>query len=435
VLVTGGTPYLVWTTDAGAYASVAEVWSQPLVADGQALAPGSTPEILIRQDQAWETTVENPDLVFDDGQYYLFYSGGYWGSANYAVGYAVCAGPQGPCAKPMAHPILVSSASVSGPGGEFAFRDTTGQWWMAYAAWTAGQVGYPGGARSLRIDPLCFVTGGQGGPADPVVLGPTSTPQPLHQSCPGDDQDDGYRLATPTGAVYPFGDAPNFGGPSVTDAPIVAVTTDPATDGYWELGADGRVYGLGAPFLGDLGGVPLARPAVALVATPDGGGYWLVAADGGVFAYGDASYHGSASTLTLNSPIVGAAATPDGQGYWLVAADGGIFAYGDARFMGSMGGRPLNAAIVGMAAMPDGTGYWLVAADGGVFAFGAAPFRGSTGGLVLNRPIVALVPAGGGGGYWLVASDGGVFAYGAAQFVGSTGGQPIGQPIVGMAAS
>ena len=283
-----GAPYLVWSTEAGVYSSLAEVWSQPLAADGQSFVAGSSPTVLIRQDQAWESTVENPDMVLVDGQYYLFYSGGYWGSADYSVGYAVCAGPQGPCAKPLDHPILVSSATVSGPGGEFAFRDTTGQWWMAYAAWTAGQVGYPGGARSLRIDPLCFVDGGQGGPADPVVLGPTSTPQPLHQSCPSADQGDGYRLVTPAGSVYPFGDVSDFGAPVAPASPIVGVTTDPATGGYWELGSDGRVYPFGAPFFGDLGGSPWPDPSVGMVATPDGGGYWMVAADGGVFAFGDA---------------------------------------------------------------------------------------------------------------------------------------------------
>ena len=66
-------------------------------------------------------------------------------------------------------------------------------------------------------------------------------------------------------------------------------------------------------------------------------GYWLVAADGGIFAFGDAAFHGSTGSLTLNQPIVGMAATPDGGGYWLVATDGGIFAFGDAAFHGSTG--------------------------------------------------------------------------------------------------
>jgi L,D-peptidoglycan transpeptidase YkuD (ErfK/YbiS/YcfS/YnhG family) len=39
--------------------------------------------------------------------------------------------------------------------------------------------------------------------------------------------------------------------------------------------------------------------------------------------------------LSLRQPIVGVATTPNGGGYWLVAADGGIFSYGDATFHGS----------------------------------------------------------------------------------------------------
>jgi len=74
-----------------------------------------------------------------------------------------------------------------------------------------------------------------------------------------------------------------------------------------------------------------------------------VASDGGIFTYGDASFYGSAGSITLNKPIVGMAVTPDGGGYWLVATDGGIFNYGNAGFLGSHGGSPLNKPIVAMS--------------------------------------------------------------------------------------
>ena len=60
-----------------------------------------------------------------------------------------------------------------------------------------------------------------------------------------------------------------------------------------------------------------------------------MASDGGIFAFGDAGFHGSTGSLTLNRPMVGMAATPDGGGYWMVAADGGVFPGGDAVFYGS----------------------------------------------------------------------------------------------------
>ena len=349
-----GPPYLLWKANPGGMVASATIWSQPLSPDGRSFAPGSSATELIDQDQSWELTVENPDLVLENGTYDLFYSGGTYESSSYGVGYAVCAGPSGPCGKPDDQPILQSRTSVVGPGGEWAFQDGTGQWWMAYAAWTAGAVGYPGGARSLRMDPLCFVDG------DPVVLGPTTTPQPLAQSCPTVDPDTGYRLVASDGGLFAYGSA-TFDGSAVAGAggqtvpaPIVGTATDPATGGYWEVGSDGTVYAFGAPFDGDLAGRSLNHPIVGLAASPDGGGYWLVASDGGVFAFGDAAFYGSTGSLVLDSPVVGMAASPDGQGYWLVASDGGIFAFGDAAFYGSMGGQPLNRPVVGMTAMPDG---------------------------------------------------------------------------------
>ncbi len=381
----GGAAYLVWRgPDA--------VWSQPLSANGQSLAPGSQPARLTERQQGWESTVENPEMVLSDGLYYLFFSGGTWTGPSYAVGYALCAGPSGPCGQPSDRPILGTTGSVVGPGGETVFKDGAGQWWMAYAAWTAGAVGYPFGARSLRMDPLCFTTGGQSGPGTPVVPGPTTTPQPLAQQCPSTDPAP-YRLVAADGGVFDFAGADYWGSTAGQDipAPVVGAATDAATGGYWEVGSDGTVYPFDAPVEGDLAGQPLASPVVGMAATPTGGGYWLVAADGGVFAFGDAAYLGSMGGHPLDRPIVGMAAMADGLGYWLVASDGGVFSFGDAPFHGSTGGERLNAPIVGLA--PDGPGgYWLVAADGGVFAYGAAAFAGSAGALPLQRPVVGMVP-------------------------------------------
>ncbi len=79
----------------------------------------------------------------------------------------------------------------------------------------------------------------------------------------------------------------------------------------------------------------LAAPIVGAAATPTGKGYWQVAADGGVFGRGDAKHYGSAADSKLQYPVVAMAATPSGKGYWLFAADGGVFNYGDAEFYGT----------------------------------------------------------------------------------------------------
>jgi hypothetical protein len=221
-------------------------------------------------------------------------------------------------------------------------------------------------------------------------------------------------------------------------ASVVGMASSNDGQGYWMVGADGRVYAYGdsesftPPHTG-YNYLSLSHPIVGMAATPDGAGYWLVASDGGVFTFGDAGFFGSTGALSLNKPIVGMAATIDGRGYWLVASDGGIFAFGDAKFEGSTGGMHLNKPVVGMAADRASGGYWLVASDGGVFSFNA-PFHGSTGALKLNKPIVGMEAAPSGAGYRFVATDGGVFCFGE-PFAGSTGNLTLQQPISGIAAS
>src|SRR3984893_16411296 len=120
--------------------------------------------------------------------------------------------------------------------------------------------------------------------------------------------------ATPThpyagGGVIPFGDAHNFGTPTMTLSSVIT----------------------------------------GMAATPDGEGYWLVGTDGGVFAYGDAPFEGSLGSVRLDAPIGAITRTTDGKGDWLVVLDGGVFAFGDAKFSGSMGGTRLSRPVVGMA--------------------------------------------------------------------------------------
>jgi len=406
-------PYLYWKSNGGQSTQPAVIWAALLAPDGLTLA--TSPTEVLTQDQPWESTVEAPDMVDASGSYVLFYSGGEWNSAGYGVGYALCAGPFGPCRKPLSAPILHSDSARLGPGGESLFQDPSGNWWMAYHAWDGPASDYSyaeGEFRSLWIAPVTFSDG-------TPVIGAGEAPE-------------GYHLFARDGGVFNFGAtafAGSMGGVALR-APVVGGASDTATDGYWEVGADGGVFAFGAPFEGSMGGRPLAAPIVAMAPTPDDGGYWLVGSDGGVFAFGDAGFYGSTGALHLAAPVVAMAPTPDGRGYWLVSSDGGVFAFGDAPFFGSMGAVHLAAPVVGMAAMPQGGGYWLVGSDGGVFAFGNARFFGSMGGQRISRPVVAVVAGPGSGGYWLVGSDGGVFGFGDAEFLGSMGSVHLAAPVV-----
>jgi len=167
-----GQLYLYWKNDGNCCGLPVGLWVQPLSEDGLELT--GEPIELIQRDQQWESPlIENPAMVEHDGSYYLFYSGNWWESHLYAVGYAVCETPLGPCQKPLDEPIFEFTQEVFGPGGQSFFEDQGGNLLMAYHAWTAPTVGYPQGQRSLRIDPASFVDG------MPTITGPTVGPQPL----------------------------------------------------------------------------------------------------------------------------------------------------------------------------------------------------------------------------------------------------------------
>jgi beta-xylosidase len=167
-----GQLYIYWKNDGNCCGLPVGLWVQRLSDDGLELV--GEPVELIQRDQAWEIPlIENPAMVENEGDYYLFYSGNWWESHQYAVGYAVCETPMGPCEKPLDEPIFEFTQEVFGPGGQSFFEDEDGDLMMAYHAWTAPVVGYPEGQRSLRIDPVQFEDG------VPVITGPTSDPQPL----------------------------------------------------------------------------------------------------------------------------------------------------------------------------------------------------------------------------------------------------------------
>ena len=166
-----GKLYLFWKNDGNCCGLEVALWVQELSPDGLTLQ--GEPVKLIVRDQPWERPlIENPAMVKHNDKYYLFYSGNWWESHEYAVGYAICETVTGPCEKPLNEPWFKFKPPVMGPGGESFFTDTKGTLWMAYHAWTGADVGYSGGGqRSLHIDLVTFESD------KPVTNGPTSTAQ------------------------------------------------------------------------------------------------------------------------------------------------------------------------------------------------------------------------------------------------------------------
>jgi Glycosyl hydrolases family 43 len=151
-----GRAYLLWKSE-GRGGTPPAIWSQELSADGLALT-GSAHALLVA-DRAFEAgVIEAPTLVHEAGGYYLLYAAADWNSRGYAVAYAACAGPRGPCLKPADGRVLVSGSRLAGPGGAEVFRDGAGSPWVAFHAFSEPDVGYPS-SRYLHVARLRVVEG------------------------------------------------------------------------------------------------------------------------------------------------------------------------------------------------------------------------------------------------------------------------------------
>ena len=124
----------------------AEIWGQRLSADGLRLE--GAPVSLLRNDAAWEgRVVEAPTMARHAAGYTMLFSANDYGWQDhqrlsaYAIGYARCAGPLGPCTDAGDNPLLYSFNSrdagcLSGPGHQAVF-DAGGRAFIAFHAWSA----------------------------------------------------------------------------------------------------------------------------------------------------------------------------------------------------------------------------------------------------------------------------------------------------------
>jgi hypothetical protein len=115
-------------------------------------------------------------MVKHEGKYYLFFSANNYGGVEYAVGYATCETPVGPCTQAPENPILKSQMQpppnmVVGPGGQ-AVIHVGNQDWLVYHAWEIVGGGHRGDRRQMYMNRLDWQNG------KPVVEGPLTGPQP-----------------------------------------------------------------------------------------------------------------------------------------------------------------------------------------------------------------------------------------------------------------
>jgi beta-xylosidase len=171
----GNAIYLYYKNDGNCCGMATYIYGQELSPDGLSLV--GEPVALVRNDGAWEgRVVEAPTMIRRDDQYYLFFSANNYAGVEYAVGYATCDSPLGPCEDAQENPILASRMDeqplVIGPGHQ-SIVQVGDEWWMLYHAWELVAGSRRGDRRFMWIDEIAWEDG------RPVVVGPDSGPQPM----------------------------------------------------------------------------------------------------------------------------------------------------------------------------------------------------------------------------------------------------------------
>jgi beta-xylosidase len=162
--------YLYYKNDGNCCGIPTYIYAQELSPDGLSLV--GEPVRLVNNDRAWEgRVVEAPTMIQRDGQYYLFFSANNYAGHEYAVGYATCESPMGPCQDAPENPILKSNLQkppdlIIGPGHQTVIT-VDGQDWIVYHVWEVVGGGRRGDRRQMWLDQLDWENG------KPVVRGPT----------------------------------------------------------------------------------------------------------------------------------------------------------------------------------------------------------------------------------------------------------------------
>lgn len=127
-----GRLYLYYKADANAVGKPTQIFVQPMTPDGMGLT--GEPAALLDNDQPWEAhVIESPTMVRVGEGYTLLFSANHFGwephqrLSPYAMGYATCEGPLGPCTDAPENPVLYSYADrtagcLSGPGHQAVFE-------------------------------------------------------------------------------------------------------------------------------------------------------------------------------------------------------------------------------------------------------------------------------------------------------------------------
>lgn len=149
--------WLYVKTDGNCCGAPTHILAQRLSEDGLRLLGAPVTIAGVTNDAPWEgKVIEAPQMAYHAGRYDLFFSANDYASSAYAVGYASCQGPAGPCQDASANPILSSKGGRVGPGHQSLFT-SGGRTYLAYHAWRE-----VGGSRyrAMYVDELAWTAEG-----------------------------------------------------------------------------------------------------------------------------------------------------------------------------------------------------------------------------------------------------------------------------------
>ena len=156
-----GKHYIYYKNDGNRIGKRTALWGQQLSADG--LAVVGQPVRMVGDEEKWTARViEAPTMIRSAAGYQMFYSGGYFGwnpedrLSPYAMGYANCSGPLGPCKPAAENPLLHSfndreAGCVSGPGHQSIFQ-VGNRTFLSFHGWAATS-----GCRKLEDERYLYV--------------------------------------------------------------------------------------------------------------------------------------------------------------------------------------------------------------------------------------------------------------------------------------
>jgi beta-xylosidase len=165
-----GKLYLYFKNDGNRIKARTWLWGQQLSPDGRSVI-GQPVKMLDDRVRWKERVIEAPTMVRGPAGYTMFFSGGFFGwnpdeggLSPYAMGYANCTGPLGPCTEAPDNPILHSfkdkqAGCLSGPGHQSIFQ-ANGRTYISFHAWAAtSRCTKLEDERYLYVAPLHWVNG------------------------------------------------------------------------------------------------------------------------------------------------------------------------------------------------------------------------------------------------------------------------------------